>query len=235
MSERVNVYFVLLTIHHSSLVRTILFGFCIVFYAPIVPTKIKNTHKERKAHTTIWSTLSVLFHFLGLILKLYDRNFSAGQPINARVWKCECVRSSRMYALSACVCVTISHFMRNHEINRNWFVFRVQIKMAWKYIFHSLKSCSRNPIHAKPYHICIYYNSIITGGILFVGFFFLLFGLIYCYYWGSSWTKNERLLMVKYILQIIIVRGSCEKITTEHNTVMKCFACTISELNVIKI
>lgn len=41
--------------------------------------------------------------------------------------------------------------------------------------------------------------------------------------------------MVKYILQIIIVRGSCEKITTAHNTVMKCFACTISELNVIKI
>lgn len=114
VSERVNVYFVLLTIHHSSLVRTILFGFCIVFYAPIVPTKIKNTHKERKAHTTIWSTLSVLFHFLGLILKLYDRNFSAGQPINARVWKCECVRSSRMYAMyamSACVCVWRFHIL----------------------------------------------------------------------------------------------------------------------------
>lgn len=43
--------------------------------------------------------------------------------------------------------------------------------------------------------------------------------------------------MDKYALQIIILRGLCvcEKITTKHSTIMKCFAFTISESNVIKI
>lgn len=110
--------------------------------------------------------------------------------------------------------------------------------MAWKYIFHSLKSCSRNQIHAKLYHICIYYDSIITGGILYASFFLTVwFNLLLLL--GVQAVNNKRQLMDKYIFSklLLLLGFVCvnEKMTTEHNTIMKCFAFTISELNVIKI
>lgn len=116
----------------------------------------KNSLTQRDTYTNIQNnccaiTLSVLFHFLEPILKLYDRNFSAGQPINVRVL----ILVLEYVYRTVCVCLYVRwiYFMRNHKINRNWFVFRgVQIKMAWKYMLSiSFKSCSRNQIHAKLY------------------------------------------------------------------------------------
>lgn len=131
VSELVNVYFIYspFTIHLSFALFYMVFA--LYFMPPLCQRKLKkkltHIHTQRETYTNTQNnccaiTLSVLFHFLGLILKLYDRNFSAGQPINVRVLV---FVLKNMYR-TVCVCLYVwwIHFMRNHKINRNWLVFR---------------------------------------------------------------------------------------------------------------